>query len=276
MQLVKSQPKINILDQFINSFVSDKTKKAYAKDLKDFFEANVGVASPSDLKPFHISYFRDNLTNTGASSATINRKLSTIKSLTKWCIQNGYLTYDPCVSVKAPKVVRVRPTKAFQDVEVSAVLNAAKSEKHKAILMTLFYTGLRRSELVNLKTTDIVNQNGFMGFRVIGKGQKERLVAIPEELKPYLQANSNNTDTKLFDIDESTVYRLVKKYSNKAGLEGFGAHSCRATVISNLLDNGVSLRDVADLAGHSSVNTTMLYDKKRKGLESNAGFKIKY
>src|SRR5690606_9232793 len=139
--------------------------------------------------------------------------------------------------------------------------------------------GLRRSEGVSLSPTSIVQQAGLSGWKVVGKGGKERLVAIPEELTKQLNAYVQKVQVgdRLFEMNESTVYRIVKRYAAKAGIEGrFGAHSCRATVISNLLDNEVPIRDVANLAGHSSINTTTLYDKKRKGLENNAGYKIRY
>jgi integrase/recombinase XerD len=279
MNLVKTQNTTNVLIQFINSFVSPQTRRSYSNDLKGFFEFVGPLNSPADLQPIHISAFRDKIAADGASTATINRKISTIKSLTRWLIQNGHLTTDPTISVKVPKVVHSRSTEAFKDEEVAKILEIVEDISHKTLLMTLFYTGLRRSEVVKLSPASIVQQSGLSGFKVIGKGGKERLVAIPEELTKQLNIYFQRTRIGdfLFEMDESTVYRIVKRYAAKAGVKGrFGAHSCRATVISNLLDNQVPIRDVANFAGHSSVNTTTLYDKKRKGLADNAGYKIRY
>jgi integrase/recombinase XerD len=279
MNLVKSQSTPNVLLQFINSFVSPQTRRSYSNDLKGFFEFVGPLDSPKALQPIHVSSYRDLLASNGASTATINRKISTIKSLSKWLMQHGLLTNDPTASVKVPRITHDKPTTAFKDEDVVKMMQAVEDLAHKTLLMTLFYTGLRRSEVVNLKPSDIMQQSALSGFRVIGKGGKERLVAIPEALGKQLEEYFRvaKIGDYLFDMDESTVYRIVKRYAKIAGIEGrFGAHSCRATVISNLLDNQVPIRDVANLAGHSSMNTTLLYDKKRKGLEDSAGYKIEY
>jgi integrase len=153
---------------------------------------------------------------------------------------------------------------------------------------------LRRSELVSIKLEDIYEDRGVTVLRIKGKGDKVRVLPLSDtlvvNLKEYLKNYGTVLDQKdyLFQshkdirnvqaMSGTTVYKIVNKYAKILGItKRVGAHSCRATVISHLLENSVSPRDVANFAGHSSINTTVgIYDKRRDEIKNSAAYKVKF
>lgn len=272
------------IQDFLNNQVSEHTKRAYSRDLKDFSEflktQGISISDPNQLTINLFLKFRDHLINAGVASKTLHRKLSALKSLMRWFHLNGYVNTNPLSSLKIPKAVVKSPTQALSDDEVVRVLENCNDLEEKVIFQLLFNLGLRRSELLNIKVSDIVEHRGHTILRVLGKGSKIRELPLPDSilytLKYYI--NSNFRTDKVLLLSDSALYRKVKNVFKKAEInKEVSPHSCRATVISHLLDTQqVPIRDVADFAGHVSVDTTSLYDKRRKGLENSPTYKVNY
>lgn len=292
--------------EFLVQFLSEDTKTAYIKDLKFFFDflrsGNVQITHPAEIKSYHFQLYRDNLIEKGLASATINRRLVCVRSFMKWAIAAKLIDHNPLDTVKLPKVQTESPTVAFDDEEVVRMINAPdpsthKGRTHRLVMVMLFHLGLRRSELTNLRLHQIVDDRGHWTLRIHGKGDKVRLVPLNvvvfEEIQLYVASLKDHgielgpedfllqTELKFKNdrpMDGSTIYRVIEKYARSLGInKSVSPHSCRATVISHLLDTShAAIRDVATFAGHSNITTTERYDKRRKNLEKSAAYLVDY
>jgi integrase/recombinase XerD len=304
-----NQKKSDIQDfihEFLLQFLSDDTKAAYIKDLKFFFDflrsGDVQIHHPAEIKSYHFQLYRDHLLEKGLASATINRRLVCIRSFIKWAVASKLMDHNPLDTVKLPKVQTESPTVAFDDEEVVKMINAPdlkthKGRTHRLIMVLLFNLGLRRSELINIQLNMIVKDRGHLVLRIHGKGDKIRLIPLNEhvsnEINSYLkslkesgvdlnssdwllQTELNMRNTK--PMDGSTIYRVIERYAKSLGIDkAVSPHSCRATVISHLLDTQAApIRDVASFAGHSNITTTERYDKRRNNLNKSAAYQVKY
>ena len=274
---------------FVENFPSVNTRTSYVRDLQDFVNFAGSDETAWTLKQF-IDY-RDDIA-TRMTPATVNRKVCSVRSFLDWCRSQGRITINVAEAVKLPKIQVREPTLAFTDREVVRIVKAPnratlKGATHGLILSLLFQLGVRRSEIVNIRCADLRSDRGQMVLTIYGKGQKSRELPISDELMAEITAYKqkwadigetfNSTDF-LIPVGAGTVYRIVKRYAKAVGIDRrVGAHSCRATAISHLLDTQkVPIRDVADFAGHSSINTTAGYDKKRKGILDSAAPKVNY
>jgi integrase/recombinase XerD len=296
----------DFVNDFIHQFVSEETQKAYLHDLKVFFDflksGDVVITHPNQIQGYHFQYYRDALMEEGYASATINRKLVAIRSFIKWAMSLKLLDYNPLDVVKLPKVQTDQATVAFDDDEVVKMLDApdrtkAKGCMNRMAMVLLFSLGLRRSELVNIKIEDFYNERGHSVLKIKGKGDKERHMPLNQfvldELEFYINdmqnfdftfekddylLQSQKTKKAKKKLNGSTVYRMIEKYANELGIDKrVSPHSARATAISHLLDtHKTPIRDVASFAGHANITTTERYDKRRKGLEKSAAYKVNY
>lgn len=304
-----SRKKVGVEDfikDFLSQFLSRDTQTAYIKDLKFFFDflksGNVHISHPKDIQGHHFQIYRDHLIEKGLSSATINRRLVCIRSFIKWAMAAKLMDHNPLDTVKLPKVQTESPTVAFDDSEVTLMINAPdtnthKGRTHRLIMVLLFHLGLRRSELTGIKIQQFKEERGHVILRVHGKGDKVRIIPINkhvfEEIQLYLDSlKEQGIELELTDyllqteitkknerpIDGSTIFRVIERYAKKVGItKSVSPHSCRATVISHLLDTqNLAIRDVATFAGHSNITTTERYDKRRKNLDKSAAYKVNY
>lgn len=308
-KLQSNQKKIgleNFIDEFMGNFLSKETKRAYQEDLNIFFSflksGGVIINHPKEITANHFQVYRDSMIEEGLASATINRRLVCIRSFMKWSLACRMIDYNPLDSIKLPKVRTESPTVAFDDQEVLKMLNAPDlstlvGKTHRFIMVMLFQLGLRRSELIHIKYQDIVQDRGHLILKVKGKGDKERILPLNDfvvfEMKSYLNAlaeskislskddyliqTRNNKNNKTA-ADGSTIFRIINRYAKKLGInKRVSPHSCRATVISHLLDTQKTpIRDVAIFAGHAIISTTERYDKRRKNLDSSAAYQVQF
>lgn len=294
MMLVKQESR-NIVLEFLTNFPSKSTRTAYQADLKGFFEYYNGRFShPSEITLAHLIQYREHLSSR-LSPMSVNRKLSGVKSFLTWCAQQNMIASNPSSSLKLVKASPEEPTLAFTDSEASQIMKQPdvtnfSGSMHRIVLELLFKLGLRRSEISQIMIRDIYEERGQRVLRVKGKGDKVRLLPIGKELWLTIQQHLTIFDKDLSGdaflvhsegfstMNPSTVFRIVRRYAGQVGItKRVGAHSCRATVISHLLENSVSPRDVADFAGHTSIQTTIgSYDKKRDGIKNSAAFKVNF
>ena len=257
---------------------SNNTIIAYRNDLNSFadylevfFETNdAGVVSRR-----MISSFIADLAESGISSRSINRKLSSIQSFYGFLLKEGLLQVNPAKSVQRPKTSSHLPS-VMRSEQVEQLFDpnrfAANFEGRRDLaLLSVFYAcGLRRDELINLKVLDIDFHQSQL--KVLGKRNKERIIPIAPELikilRSYIEERDevNSSEPFLFltgkaqKMYPSLVYEIVKNYLSKVTtMEKRSPHVLRHTFATHLLNEGANLQSIKDLLGHASLATTQIY-----------------
>ena len=212
------------------------------------------------------------------SKATAARKLATLRSFYKFCLRRGYITSNPVAAIRTPKQEKRLPR--FLEVsEVQRLLSTPDDgsllgARDRAMLETLYSTGVRVSELValNLNDVDMVGES----LRIRGKGRKERIAPIGptavQSIKRYLEMRASDPRNPTFDaeplfvnkhgkrLSTRSVRRKLDKYLLMCGLDPtISPHTLRHTFATHMLNNGADLRSVQELLGHQSISTTQVY-----------------
>lgn len=229
--------------------------------------------------------FLAHLDTFGYSAATTARKIATLRSFYKWLLRLGRVETNPMVLIRTPKQSKRLP-KAISVEQVEALLDAPDTKetlgaRDRAILETLYSTGVRVSELVDLDRNDL--DHATQTLRVRGKGKKERIVPLGSHamaaIRHYLtllepdprftelrRRSMVDTDIPLFinknagRLSSRSVRRKLDKYLTSVGLDpGISPHTLRHSFATHLLDNGADLRSVQELLGHQSLSTTQVY-----------------
>lgn len=289
------------------------TRRAYKADISDFM-AFTGIQNPMEFRIVtrgHVLAWRKSLETRELSGATIRRKMAALSSLFEYLSEKNAVTYNPVKGAKRPRAdSNEGKTPALGDHQARALLAAPDSDSEKAkrdraILTVFLYHGLRREELAGLKVGDIQERSGVKYLRVFGKGSKTRYIPLhpagADAIDRYLDHTSHRGDPKAplfrtlgrnmqrgFDaqgrpkpqkgITADGIYRELKKYGLKAGinLEGFGAHSLRATTATNALLHEADIAKVQEMLGHANISTTRLYDRRKSRPEDSAVFRVRY
>ncbi len=252
--------------------MSHNTVSSYCSDLKaflSFVDRDATKISSKDI----IKYLE---TFKSKSKRTQARVLSSLKSFFKWLILESYIEENPCDKVDTPKIGRYIPVVLSVEEVVSILesvsLATPKGLRDRAILEVLYGCGLRVSEAVNLRISDIFFDDAFL--RVLGKGSKQRLVPLGEPaidaLYSYLAVRQdfglsvsmdylfvNRNGTRLSRI---SMFNMVKKQCLEAGItKEISPHTFRHSFATHLVENGADLRAVQELLGHESILTTEIY-----------------
>lgn len=297
------------IDLFLRNQRSEHTKRAYKNDLKQFVSFLRQTKSSPTLDT--LIEYRDWMTREAEkggrslSKTSANRKIACVRSFLTWLQSRGEIKENHGKWLKGYRASRVSKTQGLSNVQVRAILDApnqhtASGIMHALVLHFLFYFGLRRSELIQIKLSDFILQrlgeDVVLALRVQGKGDRERILPLPKHTESVLHDFCRRrdyqlgSDTYLFKpvrnnvtgrrdkhIDAETVAYVVKKYSRQVGVEAnITPHSCRATCISNALEQGASHKSVQDLAGWTSPLMIERYDKRRLQLKNSAVYDIKY
>ncbi len=271
------------MDRFVEKFLnylkvernaSPHTLRNYQKDL-ELLRKILGEKPWEQVDLLSLRQFVVEQRTQGLSKVTIARRVATVRSFFRFLCRDGYLTINPAMGLIRPKQDRHLP--AFLSVEeASRLVQAPKGDtiaslRDRAILETLYSTGLRVSELVGLRVRDVDLISETM--RVMGKGRKERLVpagsfcvkAIRQYLKA-LGAETESPDRPLFQnrlrgrLTDRSVRRILNRYVLQASIQQkISPHALRHSFATHLLDRGADLRSVQELLGHSSLNTTQVY-----------------
>ena len=273
-----------ILDAFIDNIwiekgLSQNTLDSYRSDLEQFSswleKNNLNYIKTS--KKEILSYLSF-LFQKGLGSKTVARKLSSLKSFFRYLVFKSIIPNDPSSEVETPKLLKSIP-KSISEKEVEALL-AAPDEKtdiglrDKTMIETLYSCGLRISELTNLELLNLNLRQGVI--RVIGKGQKERLVPMGDQLIGLLELyifssrknllNKRHSDflflsTRGQRMTRQSFWHRIKHYCLASGFEPdkISPHVLRHAFATHLLNNGADLRVVQLLLGHSDLNTTQIY-----------------
>lgn len=274
---------LSLIDHFIDavwleSALSDNTLSAYRSDLTNLAAWLKGhardliTASRGDL----LTYL-GGLVQRGGKPRSAARVLSSIKRLYAYLIRSGRRRDDPSAQIQAPKLGRYLPN-TLTEAEVEVLLNAAAPKdleglRDRAMLETLYATGLRVSELVGLRLSQVNFRQGTI--RVIGKGGKENLVPFGEIamewLSRYLETRTlppslSPQDDVVFlsrkggALSRQGFWYLIKRYARKAAIgKALSPHTLRHAFATHLLNHGADLRVVQMLLGHSHLSTTQIY-----------------
>jgi len=259
--------------------LSDRTVDAYARDLGEMldFLADEGLESPDAVGSVNLRDFVFSLHDRGLKSSSVRRKLSSVRSYFGFLVEEELLEVDPSQKIDAPKSGRPLP-EVLSKEEVVAIVEAPRLDsdyywRDRAILETLYATGVRVSELTSLKLTDLALDDGFI--RVFGKGSKERLVPIGgpataalntylADLRPRLEKGEGKGVVFLNKngrgLSRVSVWNLVKKSTEWAGIEkDVSPHTLRHSFATHLLEGGADLVAVQELLGHADISTTQIY-----------------
>ena len=259
----------------IERAMSPSTVASYSSDVRDFLawidSAGVRVG---DVSTDHIVQYFGTLE--GLSKRSQARFLSSLRSFFKWTVLEGYVKDNPCDAVDTPKIGRHLPAVLSED-EVSAIIDSVDTGswnglRDRAILEVLYGCGLRVSEVVGLKISNVYFKEGFV--RIVGKGNKERLVPIGgmalEAVSDYLAVRPEPSDTASEDIlflnrdgralSRVSVFTMVKRQAMLAGVhKEISPHTFRHSFATHLVNHGADLRVVQDMLGHESILTTEIY-----------------
>jgi integrase/recombinase XerC len=263
--------------------LSDNSIRAYLADLESLLLHinQLGVSEFSQLDINHLRSWLANLQVKGAARSSLTRRVVSIRAFTYWGARNGWLPRDIGRDLVAPKPMRTLPK--ILDVEGASTtleslsLRAGEEKtpqaiRDLAIVETLYGSGIRVSELVGLDLSDIDRTRNTL--RVIGKGNKERIVpiglpalrAIDEWLKVRGGITSKDSEAALFlgtrgnRIDQRVVREVVYDATQAlGGSKKLGPHALRHSAATHLLEGGADLRTVQEILGHSSLSTTQIY-----------------
>jgi integrase/recombinase XerC len=259
---------------------SKHTLAAYQSDLSQFIRfvtEEQCLSSVSELRHSHIRAWVVSLMEAGQSPRSINRRLSCLKSYFKLLKKRGFIEKDPMKKVVAPKTGKRLPV-YVQEGQMAAVFKLPEfpegfqGTQDRLILEILYATGMRRSELSNLKTTDL--DLGRQVFRVKGKGGKERLAPfaayLNDQLEAFLEARSKAfpaTDQPWLLLNRKgeqmrpeSIYYVVHKYlSMFTTAEQSSPHVLRHTFATHLSNRGADLNVIKELLGHSNLAATQIY-----------------
>ncbi|MBI5464964.1 MAG: tyrosine recombinase XerC [Ignavibacteriales bacterium] len=254
---------------------SSHTILSYSNDLASFLThlAAAGVVSIQEVDKGVIRSFLAAQLNDGMSKRTVNRRVAALRSWFKFLRKRRVMDSNPTLTLVAPKAEKRLPS-FLDETAVTSLMDAPdtstmKGVRDKAILETLYSTGIRVSELLQLNVVDIQQQLGIV--RVVGKGKKERIVPVGtraiEALENYLARRAKTQrDEPLFlsatgkRLYPQAVYKIVTKYiAEVSEIEKRSPHVLRHTFATHLLNRGADLRAVKELLGHESLSTTQVY-----------------
>ncbi len=254
------------------AYVSDVEKLQQYADLEDWSE------SPLEITQSRLLQFIAYVYDLGMSAPSQARILAGVKAFFKFLLYRDLIDEDPSVLLEGPKIQQKLPdTLAFYEIEqiLEAIdLSTPEGVRNRAIVETLYSSGMRVSELTELRLTSLYADIGFL--RVLGKGNKERIVPIGKDALKYVQMYTqhvrvhldiqsghenyiflNRRGTKLSRV---MIFNIVKDATARAGIQKkVSPHTFRHSFASHLIEGGANLRAVQDMLGHVSITTTEIY-----------------
>lgn len=281
------------MDEFITAFLdylsverglSRNTIASYREDLEQFagFLKGRGLTSAGAIRKDEISDFMFHLKEKGISSNSIARRLSCLRMFFRFMVRERIVRSDPTSLVDSPKLWKKIPeTLSFNEVEALLAQPAVRRPqgiRDRAILETLYATGMRVSEAADLRGDNVNLEVGFI--RCIGKGNKERVVPLgrkaAESIQRYLAAarpgflKGKVCDTLFVSrmgkrLSRQSLWKLIKQYARQAGIKKpMKPHILRHSFATHLLEHGADLRSVQEMLGHANIATTQIYTHVNK------------
>lgn len=261
--------------------LSENSVQAYGRDLEMltyWMQEKKMLKTPPDLVLKDLQQFIKWITELGMSSSSQARIISGIKAFYKYCLLEDITKTDPTTLLEAPKLKRTLPdTLSFDEIEkIIGAIDLSKPEggRNKAILETMYSCGLRVSELVNLRISQLYLNVGFI--RVLGKGDKERLVPIgssaakfiniyQKNIRVHVAIKKGNEDILFLNrrgsrLSRVMIFYIIRDLAREAGIKKtVSPHTFRHSFATHLVEGGADLRAVQEMLGHESITTTEIY-----------------
>ena len=257
---------------------SDNTELSYKRDLYkvQVYMEDRGISGVEKITKEDLSGYVKNLEEQKFAAATISRNIASIKAFYHYLYKEGIVSEDISEDLKAPKIEKKIPEILTMD-EVIRLLNQPKGDspkeiRDKAMLELLYATGIRVSELITLKVSDV---NLQMGYIVCRDSNKERMIPFGREAKTALlkymdkirDVMIGNSDSEILfsncsgqPMSRQGFFFLIKYYAKKADIQSdITPHTLRHSFAAHLVENGADLRSVQEMLGHSDISTTQIY-----------------
>ena len=271
------------LDSFLDSIwaeqgLSKNTLVSYEHDIKSFLNyLNNNKVKLFDAQQSDINLFVSFRFSNGISSSSNMRLISSLKKFFVYLVSRNIIKKNPTENIESPRKVKLLPhtidTESVDKLLNSPDLKTRFGSRDKAMLEILYACGLRVSELVSLKLSQVIIESNFL--RVMGKGSKERIIPINDYALSYLKIyiddfrpefiKSRKTDSLFLsnrgaEMTRHSFWHIIKKYALQAGInEHLSPHTLRHAFATHMINNGADLRVVQLLLGHSDLSTTQLY-----------------
>ena len=259
---------------------SENTRLSYKRDLMKMvhFFTEKGINDAFLLTEQDMTSYLLYLEKNSFTAATISRNIASMMAFFHYFLKEGKIASNPAESLKAPKIIKKAP-EILTTVEVVKLLeqpsgDTPKDLRDKAMLELLYATGMRVTELITLRTTDL---NLAMGYVACHDNGKERIIPFGNEAKQSLLKYLAHSRDVMVDNKEETVlfvncsglpmsrqgfWKLIKHYARKAGIEtDITPHTLRHSFAAHLVENGADLKSVQEMLGHSDISTTQVYVK---------------
>ena len=254
---------------------SEHTIKSYTTDLKQFISfLSSEFQIIDEINEISFQIIRTwiaSLLEKGINPRSVNRKISTLKTYFKFLIREGELVENPMMKVVAPKSKKRLPVFIEED-QIASLLNEVQFEegfvgqRNKLIIELFYVTGIRLSELINIKISDVDFNN--QSIKVLGKRNKERIIPLSSnvvnDLNIFIENNQQNkylfTNLEGNKLYNKLVYRLVNKYIAKiSSVNKKSPHILRHTFATHMLNNGADINAIKELLGHANLSATQVY-----------------
>lgn len=260
---------------------SKNTVASYKRDLQKMVQyfLNTGINDVKDVTSTFLGSYVLFLEKQGMSSATVSRNIASIKSFFMFLFRQGEIKNNPAERLKPPKIEKKIP-EILTIEEVNRLLeqpfkDTPKEIRDKAMLELLYATGMRVSELISLKISDV---NLSMSFIQCHDNGKDRIIPIENAARTALEHYINDVRAKLCrnsnylftnckgePMSRQGFWKIIKAYAGKAGIDkDITPHMIRHSFAAHLVNNGADLRAVQEMLGHSAISTTQIYLKGRK------------
>ena len=261
--------------------LSDNSVEAYLRDvdkLTQFLQDAATLKTPAEIELKDLRHFLKWIGNFGMTASSQSRIISGIRSFYKYCSIENIVQQEPTILLEAPKLKRSLPdVLSFEEIEnIISQIDLSKPEggRNKAILETMYSCGLRVSEVVNLRISSLYLDVGFI--RVLGKGDKERLVPIgrpaikfinlyKKDIRVHVPVSRGNEDILFLNrrggkLSRVMIFLMLKDLVIKAGIKkNISPHTFRHSFATHLVEGGADLRAVQEMLGHESITTTEIY-----------------
>ena len=259
--------------------LADNSVNAYIRDIRKLADFSYKIkVNELNITVDEIREFIADLNSKNISARSQARIISGLKSFFKYLIIEDYITNDPTMLIENPKIgLKLPEVLSVDEIELiisSIDLSSKQGERNRAILETLYSCGLRVTELINLKISNINFKEGYI--KVIGKGDKERLTPIGSNALKYIliyvnevrihQKISKNQEDFVFlnnrgsKLSRVMIFTLIKRIVDKVGIKKkVSPHTFRHSFATHLIEGGADLRAVQEMLGHESITTTEIY-----------------